>query len=321
MHFYSKKLKLIKGDASFRKFYRIKGKKKSSILVYANKEKKKNLLIYDAINKLLIKNKITAPKLYSHNYKKNYLEIEDFGSISIYHKLKKNKKILNKIKLLKKVINLLNKIQRIKQKKIKNFLNQNYKIENYTNQKLLTETNLFLEWYIPRVINKKKRKKLINKLKIIFIKLLSKLKNSNNILVHRDFHVSNLMYYKKKIGVIDTQDAVSGNIAYDLASLVDDVRYKTSKKFKEKIYNEFIRSKKINSKNLKNDFEILSVLRNLKIIGIFTRLSIRDKKDNYLRLIPYAWKLIELRINKNNNFKELKLTLDNYFSKKIRRLK
>ena len=65
----------------------------------------------------------------------------------------------------------------------------------------------------------------------------------------------------------------------------------------------------------------MSVLRNLKIIGIFTRLSIRDKKDNYLRLIPYAWKLIELRINKNNNFKELKLTLDNYFSKKIRRLK
>ena len=154
-------------------------------------------------------------------------------------------------------------------------------------------------------------------MKIIFIKLLSKLKNSNNILVHRDFHVSNLMYYKKKIGVIDTQDAVYGNIAYDLASLVDDVRYKTSKNFKEKIYNEFIRSKKINSKNLKNDFEILSVLRNLKIIGIFTRLSIRDKKDNYLQLIPYAWKLIELRIKKNKNFLELelKLTLDNYFSK------
>jgi len=319
MHFYHKKLKSIKGDASFRKFFRKKNQNKSSIIVYANKEKKKNLLVYDAINKLLIKNKIIAPKLYNQNYKESYIEIEDFGSVSIYDKLKKNKK--NQFKFFKKIIYLLIKIQKIKQKRIKNFLNKNYKIENYSKKKLLMETNLFLKWYIPKVIKKKNRKKLIKKLKIIFIKLLSNLKNYNNTFVHRDFHVSNLMSYKNKIGVIDNQDAVYGNIAYDLASLVDDVRYKSSNKLKEKIYNEFVKSKKINLINFKNDFEILSVLRNLKIIGIFTRLSARDKKDNYLKLIAYAWNLVELRINKNNNFKELKLILDNYFSKKIRRLK
>ena len=62
-------------------------------------------------------------------------------------------------------------------------------------------------------------------------------------------------------------------------------------------------------------------MRNLKIIGIYIRLSVRDKKNNYLKLIPHAWKLIELRINKNENFKELKFILDKYFSKKIRKLK
>ena len=185
----------------------------------------------------------------------------------------------------------------------------------------MIETNLFLDWYIPKVIKKKYRIKLIKKLKIIFIKLLSNLKNSNNTFVHRDFHVSNLMSYNNKIGVIDNQDAVYGNIAYDLASLVDDVRYKNSNKLKDKIYYEFVKLKKINLADFKNDFEILSVLRNLKIIGIFTRLSVRDQKDNYLKLIPYAWNLIELRINKNKNFKELKLILDNHFSKKIRKLK
>ena len=51
-------LKKIKGDASFRSFYRKKNRKKVSIIVSAKKEKKKNLLIYDAINKLLIKNGI-----------------------------------------------------------------------------------------------------------------------------------------------------------------------------------------------------------------------------------------------------------------------
>ena len=59
--------KKIKGDASFRIFYRKKISKKTSIVVVAKKEKKKNLLIYDAINRLLIKNKIIAPKLLSES--------------------------------------------------------------------------------------------------------------------------------------------------------------------------------------------------------------------------------------------------------------
>ena len=62
----------------------------------------------------------------------------------------------------------------------------------------------------------------------------------------------------------------------------------------------------------------MSVLRNLKIIGIFTRLAIRDKKKKYLKLIPYAWKLIENRINNNIIFANLKNYLDDNFSMKTR---
>ena len=43
-----KDFKEIKGDASFRKFYRNKNKNKNSIIVLAEKERNKNLLIYDA---------------------------------------------------------------------------------------------------------------------------------------------------------------------------------------------------------------------------------------------------------------------------------
>ena len=50
------KLKKIKGDASFREFYR--NPENKSIFVISKKEKSKNLLNYDAINKILIKNKI-----------------------------------------------------------------------------------------------------------------------------------------------------------------------------------------------------------------------------------------------------------------------
>jgi MurNAc alpha-1-phosphate uridylyltransferase len=113
------------------------------------------------------------------------------------------------------------------------------------------------------------------------------------------------MVVKNDIGVIDSQDALIGNKAYDLASLIDDVRFQTSVALKKKIYNFYLKTqKKLNKKYFKNDFEIISVLRNLKIIGIFTRLAVRDNKKKYLKLIPYAWKLIKLR-SQNDNFKDL----------------
>ena len=165
------------------------------------------------------------------------------------------------------------------------------------NNKLFKEAKLFSDWYAKKYISKKKLPTVnieINK-QIKF--LLSNLKLKNETLVHRDFHVSNLMRYKKKLATIDTQDALIGNRAYDLASLIDDVRFKSNKKLKDNIYNYYLKlnNKKINKVILLNDFEILSVLRNMKIIGIFTRLAARDKKTKYLRLIPHAWKLIELK--------------------------
>jgi len=306
----------LSGDASFRKFYR----SDKSVVVFCQKEKKSNLLIYDAINKILIKNKIKAPKLLKQNYKKNLIEIEDLGDISIYYKLKNKKK--NKLKYYKKIILLLSKLQKIKTKKINTFNNTNYIVPQYSKDKLFKESKLFLDWYIPKVIKKKKQKMTKNKLKNIIKILLKKIKNKNHVFVHRDFHVSNLMEYKKKLALIDNQDALYGNQAYDLASLIDDVRLKTSNSLKEKIFKYFLKqNKSINKNDFRNDFDVLSVLRNIKIIGIFTRLSSRDKKHYYLKLIPYAWKLIENRINNSSVFNDLKLFFDKNFTKKMRQKK
>ena len=128
------------------------------------------------------------------------------------------------------------------------------------------------------------------------------------------------MINNNKISIIDSQDAVYGNVAYDLASLIDDVRIYTSKNLKEMIYKNYLNlnKKKINKIKFKNDFEILSVLRNLKVIGIFARLAQRDNKKKYLKLIPYTWKLIENRLNNNNVFIDLKKELEDNFPKKIR---
>ena len=311
-----KNLKNIKGDASFRNFFRKKNKNNSSIMVFAKKEKFQNLIVYDAINRILNKNEILAPSLYNENYEKNYIEIQDFGDETIFKVLVKKK---DRFFEVTKIIKVLNKIQSIKDRNIKNFKKKRYKLPSYNKEILIKEANLFCEWYTKLKLSKKNRFDFTKRYKIIIKRLVSHLKLKNNTFVHRDFHVSNLMLVKGQIGVIDSQDALIGNKAYDLASLIDDVRIKTSIILKKKVYKHYIiKQKNLDKDKFKNDFEILSVLRNLKIIGIFTRLALRDGKKKYLKMIPYAWKLINLRTNNNRIFQDLRDLLKANFEKKIK---
>ena len=298
------KFKKIKGDASERKFFR----SRNSILIFSKKNKFKNLLVYDCINKILNNHKIPSPKLLKNNYAMNSIEITDLGKISVRNIL--NKK--NQYNFYKKIIDILIKFKKIKNTKIKSFNGKYYSMKKYNYKDLYEEADLFNTWYAPyydKKLTKLNKRKMIRK---IIKNLISKIKLSNNIFVHRDFHVSNMMYKNNKIYLIDSQDAVIGNPAYDLASLIDDVRYKSSYLLKEKVYSYFLqKSKKIEEKSFRNDFLILSVLRNLKILGIFTRLAKRDKKKNYLKLIPYTWRLIKLRTNGNVIFDELMSCISN----------
>ena len=134
------KLESLSGDASFRKFYRYN----NIIIVVSKKETRKNLLIYDAINKILIKNKIKAPKLVTQNYKSKNIHIEDFGNTTVYQIIKKNNK--NKLIYYKKIIKLLNSIQKIKTTRIKTFLGSSYNVPKYSKKILFDEAKLFLDW-------------------------------------------------------------------------------------------------------------------------------------------------------------------------------
>ncbi len=311
-----KNIKKLKGDASTRIFYRKRDKKTTSIIIYSNKDKRSNLLNYDSVNRILLKNKILAPVLLSKNYKKNFIEIQDFGNQTIFHIFKKRK--INKIKIYKQIIDLLKNLQSIKQKRIINFNNREYTIPTYTAKILENEAKLFSEWYIEKKMRKLDHKKFKKSYYKIIKSLIKKINLKNDTFVHRDFHISNLMMVDNEIGIIDSQDALIGNKAYDLASLIDDVRFKTSEKLKKKIFSFYLEKQKFLNKNsFKSDFDIISVLRNLKIIGIFTRLALRDNKKRYLKLIPYAWSLIKLRSKNKDIFKDLNnlLKVINYKNK------
>ena len=255
-----------------------------------------------------------------HNFSKGLMVIEDFGNTSFYNELNKKK---NKLQIYKRLVDLLLKIQKIKPKsKIRNIMGGNHLVEKYSNKYLFQESDLFFDWYLPLFLSKKKSLNIKIKSKKILQKLYNSLNFPNSCFVHRDYHAQNLMKVGKKIGLIDSQDALIGNPTYDLLSLIDDVRIKTSTKLKSQIYKYFLKNTlkiyRDNSNKFLEDLNILSVQRSLKIIGIFSRLFKRDKKNRYLQFIPYTWKLLESRM-KGEIFLELKKILNSSVPKKIRR--
>ena len=320
MEKFQNKLTKIAGDASFRQFYRFKKGKKTSIIVKAKKEKFKNLIAYSAINKFLRQKKILAPRLIKCFFYKGIIEIDDFGDVQFSQYIKKKK---YKFNAYKKVVKFLIKIQKIKPKKSINLLKPyKVKLDFYHKSNLHKESDLFFNWYLVGILGSKKAIKYKNLIRKELDKIYKKIYFKNSYFVHRDFHVSNFMLVKGKMGILDSQDAIIGNPTYDLVSLIDDVRIKTSASLKEKIFKFYLSktSKGLSekTKELKNDFNILSIQRNLKILGIFYRLFKRDQKKHYLKFMPYAWKLIEMRLT-GYKFKNLKFLLNKAVSRKQRK--
>jgi aminoglycoside/choline kinase family phosphotransferase len=301
------KIKEIKGDASFRKYFRIYLKNKSYILASAEREKKSNILNYVLVNKFLDKKGINAPKVIDYDYKNGLALLQDFGDKTYLKLIKKSK---NKFYDYQSLIKYLIKIQRI------NFRTNIFRFKKYNFRILKKEIDLFFIWYLPHML-KIKNNSQIKRLRQLLLSILKNNFINNNYFVHRDFHISNLMEYgdgsQNKIGVIDSQDALIGSRAYDILSLIDDVRIKTNPDLKQKLLNYYLllakKEKNFNIKQFKKEFSILSVQRAMKIIGIFSRLFKRDKKSRYLKLIPYTWTILNKRLE-DPIFKEVRVIIN-----------
>ena len=315
------KLKKISGDASFREFFRVKKNNKTSIIVFARKEQYKNLIVYSLVNKILNDHNISSPKLLKSYYKDNMIEITDLGDKSFFNHIKSKK---NKLKDYKKLIELIIKIQKIKLKNQYYFAGKKIKFSKYSINHLHKESDLFFDWYLKYCSKNLKLGRIKKILKKELNNIYKKLYFKNNCFTHKDFHASNIMMTKKKLSVIDSQDALIGNPLYDVVSLIDDVRVKMPRNLQDNLFKHYKQKSKfknIDRSYLKNDFDILSVQRNLKILGIFVRLYKRDRKPNYLKYLPYTWALLEKRM-KNPIFDKFNILFKKYLPlKKLKNLK
>ena len=146
-----------------------------------------------------------------------------------------------------------------------------------------------------------------------FNNLLKSISYKKTCVVLRDFHVDNIFYLKdrnklEKIGLIDFQDSLIGHPAYDLVSLLQDVRVFLYIEEQHNIYNYYKKHAKINQDEFKYAYLVLGTQRLFKIMGIFKKLAVKQGKIDYLRYLPRTKKLIKYNL-KSPIFGELKIWL------------
>ena len=279
----------IPSDASNRRYFRISAGDKNAILMDAPPELE-DVNAFIKIARHLKGLGFSAPEIFGENIADGFLLLEDLGKETFTVSLQKG---IDEKKLYALGVDALAALHNIASEKTSPPW-----LEKYSNKKLLLEASLLPDWYMPGVginISDTERKKY----DALWLEVLPKAHSTNPTLVLRDFHVDNLVLLDERPGVnacglLDFQDGVSGHPAYDLMSLLEDARRDISPELKTEMlarYHEKTATKNID--DFARAFAILGAGRHAKVIGIFTRLFVRDNKPVYLKHISRVWGLLE----------------------------
>lgn len=268
-------LEIASADASFRSYYRLRDKEQTYILMDASLEKE-SLLPFVNITEKLLKTDVKAPQIYYKDLENGYLVLKDFGNTNLLDILNEN----NFEALYKQAIGEILKMQNA----------DAANLPLYDKAFLHFEMDLMQEWYLQKklslTLSNSQEKMLADTLDLISDVVLSQ---PQNVFVHRDFHSRNIMVKNNgDLGVIDYQDAMNGAITYDLVSLLKDCYIVFDRNKIEKLVLHFRDQLKldVNDATFLKWFDFMGLQRHIKVLGIFSRLHLRDGKDGYLKDIP-----------------------------------
>ena len=159
---------------------------------------------------------------------------------------------------------------------------------------LLREARLALEWYLPAATGAAAPADLAAEYEARAAEAFAPFATPA-VAVYRDYHAENLIWLPERagharIGLLDFQDMLVGHPAYDLVSLLEDARRDVSPELRTAMLARYAERSGADAAALDHAAHALSAQRNLKIVGLFSRLARRDGKPRYLELLPRVWR-------------------------------
>ncbi|MCG2608231.1 phosphotransferase [Acinetobacter sp. SM34] len=275
------------GDASFRRYARIKLNNKTFMLMDAPPEKE-DCGPFVTIDEFFDKNGVRVPHIIAKDLELGFLLLEDFGDVLLSTLLNEQTVDAYYAQSFKQLIQL-------------QVIDGTNHFPNYSYEKLISEMELLTDWMLPSLqIQPTAEESAL--IKRSFAILANAALAQPQVIVHRDFHSRNLMKIEGEtdLGVIDFQDAVIGADTYDLISITRDayVQWNADRVYIwfKTFYDLLPESAKQDRdfEQFKKDADMMAIQRHIKILGIFVRLFERDGKSGYLKDLPRVmWYLLE----------------------------
>ena len=277
------KLQIVADDASFRRYFRVWQKSVSYIVMDAPPEQE-NIELFFQIATAFAQAGIYVPEIIDTDFDDGYLLLSDFGE--------ENLQVLLTVFPDKWLSVCLEKLLMIQKQGGQHLL----ELPEYDELFLLKELSFFPEWFITELLQDKLSQNEESMLHKLNQKLIDSASCQPKVWVHRDYHCRNLMKVgEQQIGVIGFQGALLGPITYDLVSILKDCYVRHAKStvnaYLKDYYIELISHEMYfqDFKQFERAFDLMGLQRHLKVLGVFSRLSLRDGKHHYLNELPLVF--------------------------------
>ena len=282
----------LKGDASFRRYFRVGTPTETYVAVTSPPETENNEA-FIKISQAYLALGLRVPKVYAHDLQRGFLLLSDFGDEVLFQKLSPE----NSDAYYKKALIELGKIQTC-----------SLELPHFDANFMGIELKNFEEWLLDKHLKitfTPATKKLIQK---TFDLLLHSATQQPQCSIHRDYHSRNLMVLPNDhIGILDFQDAMHGPITYDVVSLIRDCyidwppdAVRTWALF---FHQEFLKLTLPSEEEFLRYLDLMGIQRHLKASFIFARKHHRDDVDHYLQDIPRTLRYV---VNVSDNYVELR---------------
>ncbi len=295
------------GDASFRRYIRIRQGEASFMLMDAPPDKE-TLAPFIHVCGLLADAGFSVPRILAADKPQGFLLLEDLGDDTFSRLLK--------VDAREEEIYYQAAVEVLAAWHTGDFAVDGTALPVYDAALLTREATLFSNWFLPQILDGAALADAQAGYMNLWGALLNEIPLATNQFVHRDYHADNSMWLParsgvQRVGLLDFQDAVMGDAAYDLVSLLEDARRDVSPELARRMVAHYLRHTGASATQFSMAYALLAAQRNSKIIGIFTRLAARDGKAHYLDYLPRVWRHLEQDIT-HPELASLKAWLDRH---------
>ena len=308
--------RILAADASFRRYDRLSRGQETLVFMDAPPPME-NIKPFISVARHLEKLGYSAPHLHACDEENGFILLEDFGDATYTRLLKKGG---NEHDLYALATDVLIDLHR---KPEEEAVPKNFPL--YDNEPMMREVMLFPDWFMPAMFEQPTDKKISDEYALLWEEVFPIARNVPQTIVLRDYHVDNLMRLEgrngiKACGLLDFQDALHGSITYDIMSLLEDARRDISPELFHTMQERYMSGVDIPDKEaFLTSWAVLAAQRHAKVLGIFVRLCVRDKKNAYLQHVPRLWRLLE-RALEHPSLGKLNVWFDKYIPPENRKI-